>query len=71
MESRDALGATLISALAQAGECSKAEEILEAKLGMLHPEDVPRLRLMISQCKGEDPTAEARTLFERSGQLVD
>jgi hypothetical protein len=71
LESREALGGTLVSALAQAGECCKAEEVLEARLGMLHPDDVPRFRLMISQCRGEDPIAEARALFEASGQLVD
>lgn len=71
LESREALGGTLVSALAQAGECSKAEEVLAAKLGVLHPDDVPRFRLLISQCRGEDPTAKARELFEASGQLVD
>lgn len=70
-ESQEALGCTLVSALAQAGECSKAEEALTAKLEPLHAADVPRLRLMISQCRGEDPTNQARQLFEASGELVD
>lgn len=71
LESREALGGTLVSALAQAGECLKAEEVLTAKQETLHSADVPRFRLMISQCKGEDPTTQAREVFETSGQLVD
>jgi hypothetical protein len=71
LESQEALGGTLISALAQAGECSKAEEVLAAKLEKLHLADVPRFRLMISQCRGDDPTSQAREVFEASGQLVD
>lgn len=71
LESQEALGGTLVSALAQAGECSKAEETLSAKLEKLHSADVPRFRLMISQCRGEDPTSQARVVFEASGQLVD
>ena len=71
LESEEALGGTLVSALAQAGECSKAEEALAARLEKLHSDDVPRFRLMISQCRGEDPTSQAREVFEASGQLVD
>lgn len=71
LESQEALGGTLVSSLAQAGECSKAEEVLAAKLEYLHSADVPRFRLMISQCRGEDPTSQAREVFEASGQLVD
>lgn len=71
LESQEALGGTLISALAQAGECSNAEEVLAAKLEKLHSADVPRFRLMISQCRGDDTTSQAREVFEASGQLVD
>jgi tetratricopeptide (TPR) repeat protein len=71
LESQEALGGTLVSALAQAGECSKAEEALAEKLEKLHSADVPRFRLMISQCRGEDPTNQAREVFEASGQMVD
>lgn len=71
LESQEALGGTLVSTLAQAGECAKAEEVLTARLEKLHPADVPRFRLMISQCRGEDPTNQARAVFEASGQLVD
>lgn len=71
LETKEALAGTLISALAQAGECSKSEEVLNAKLDILHAADVPRFRLMISQCKGEDPTAQAREVFEASGELID
>ena len=71
LESLEALGGTLVAALAQAGECARAEEVLEDKLEKLDPADVPRFRLMIGQCKGEDPTSQAREIYEASGQLVD
>jgi tetratricopeptide (TPR) repeat protein len=67
----EALGGALIEAYVQAGECGRAEEVVEAKLEDLHPADVPRFRMMISQCKGEDPTRQAREIFEASGQIVD
>lgn len=70
-ESQEALGGTLISALAQAGKCARAEEALAANLEKLNPADVPRFRMMIGQCRGEDPTNQAREIFEASGELVD
>lgn len=70
-ESVEALGGALVDAYVQAGECGRAEEVLEAKLADLHPADVPRFRMMIGQCKGEDPTRQAREIYEASGQIVD
>lgn len=71
LETLEVLGGTLVAALAQAGECARAEEVLEAKQEKLHPADVPRFRLMIGQCRGEDPTSQAREIFEASDKLVD
>lgn len=66
-----ALAGTLIDAHVQAGDCDRAAQVFEANRDALHPTDVPRFQLMISQCKGEDPTRQAREIYEASGQLVD
>ena len=70
-ESVAALVSTLIDAYVHAGECGRAEELLNTRLAELHPADVPRFRLMISECKGEDPTTQARQIYEESGDIVD
>jgi tetratricopeptide (TPR) repeat protein len=68
---KEALAGTLIDAHVQAGDCDRAEQAFEANREVLHPADVPRFQLMIGQCKGEDPTRQAREIYEASGQLVD
>lgn len=66
-----ALEGVLIEAYVGAGECSRAEEILIDKETLLYSADVPRLRLMIKQCRGEDPTQGARELYEVSRTRED
>ncbi|MBI1779514.1 MAG: hypothetical protein HYR63_29635 [Proteobacteria bacterium] len=69
--SAGALTGALIDALSRSGQCSRAEEVLNSHKQELHPEDLPRFALMIADCKGEDPTVQARENFERTGALID
>lgn len=69
-DSVEALGAILIDAHVKAGDCGRADEVLKARLQELNPADVPRFRLMISHCRGEDPTRYARENYEASGHKI-
>jgi tetratricopeptide (TPR) repeat protein len=66
-----ALGGMLIQAYVRAKECGRAEETLETMLAELHPLDVPRFKLMIEHCRGNDPTRQARENYEASGAIED
>lgn len=71
IESPAVLGGTLIQAYAMSGACGLAEKTVETKLDVLHPADVPRFKLMIKQCRGEDPTSQARDNYEASLATTD
>lgn len=71
IESPAALGGALIQAYAMSGACGLAEKTVETKLDVLHPADVPRFKLMIKQCRGEDPTSQARDNYEASQATTD
>lgn len=67
-----ALGGVLVEALARAGDWVRAEGVLKTRREKLHPSDVPRYEMIIAQCRGEDPTRQARDTFENNGrQIVD
>ena len=65
------LGGALIDALVKIGECSRAEEIIDDKEIQLYPLDIPRYRLMIEHCRGEDPTQHAKEIYESSRASED
>lgn len=71
IESLPVLGGTLIQAYVQAGECGLAEEVLKAKQAELYSDDIPRFRLMIQHCRGEDPTKQAKDNYEATGKIED
>lgn len=71
VESLPILGGTLIQAYVHAGECGRAEEVLEAKKAELYPDDIQRFRLMIQHCRGEDPTKQAKDNYEATGKIED
>lgn len=71
IDSPAALGGTLVQAYAMSGACGQAEKTVETKLDILFPADVPRFRLMIKHCRGEDPTSQARENFEASQTTTD
>lgn len=71
IETPAALAGTLVHAYAMSGACGQAEIALETKLEILHPADIPRFRLMIQHCRGEDPTSQARENYEASHTTTD
>jgi len=66
-----ALGGALIHAYVSAGECGRADKVLTAKEADLYHFDVPWYRLMIDQCRGEDPTQRAMEIYESSETFED
>ncbi|MFC1684747.1 hypothetical protein ACFL0R_04665 [Pseudomonadota bacterium] len=71
IEAPAVLGGTLVQAYAMSGACWQAEKAVETRLDVLHPADVPRFRLMIQHCRGEDPTSQARENYEASHEIAD
>lgn len=71
IETPAVLAGTLVQAYAMSGACGLAEKTVETKLDVLHPADVPRFKLMIKHCRGEDPTSQARENYEASQATTD
>lgn len=71
IETPAVLAGTLVQAYAMSGACGLAEKTVETKLDVLHPADVPRFKLMIKHCRGEDPTSQARENYETSQATTD
>ena len=71
IETPTVLAGTLVQAYAMSGACGLAEKTVETRLNVLHPADVPRFKLMIKQCRGEDPTSQARENYEASQATTD
>lgn len=71
IETPTVLAGTLVQAYAMSGACELAEKTVETKLDVLHPADVPRFKLMIKHCRGEDPTSQARDNYEASQATTD
>jgi nucleoside phosphorylase len=65
------LHSSLIQAYIHAGECGQADIELKARINDLNPFDIPRFELMIKNCKGEDPTSQAKETYEKSGEFID
>lgn len=66
-----ALIVSKVQALTRTGDFDGAAAFLEAHAGDLGESVAPRLRLMIRDARGEDPTDEAVGLFERSNAIED
>jgi tetratricopeptide (TPR) repeat protein len=66
-----ALAGARIEALIKAGECDSASMALEELKNFIYKPDLPRHRLMIDDCKGQDPTQRAKENFEASQAIED
>jgi len=71
IETPTVLAGTLVQAYAMSGACGLAEKTVETRFDLLHPADVPRFKLMIQHCRGEDPTSQARENYEASQTTTD
>lgn len=61
----------LIETLVACGNWRQAEEVLTARQEFLYALDIPRYRLMIDHCKGDDPTKRALENYEATGSIED
>jgi len=66
-----ALAGARIEALVKAGECNSAILALEEHEKFIFKPDLPRHKLMIEDCKGQDPTQRAKENFEASQAIED
>jgi hypothetical protein len=65
------LAILLIQSLCSEGKCGYAEEIFEKYKPKFVASNIPRIELVITECKGEDSAAKAIVIYKESQDLMD